>query len=167
MPDSEYNQLVTHLSRDIVTQMAPEELPLYPVISEAYVKDPEKTLRGQISKDEDLGFGVAEAAVLLTPVVLEVMKSVVMFLWAEVAKGVKQESTRLIGDSIKSMFKKYVPADTHQGQVPGLTSEQLAQVRLLALEKARQLSLTEDQALLLSDSIVGSLTISPPDAETL
>lgn len=161
MPDSGYNQLVTNLSHDIVAQIAPEELPLFPAISEAYVKEPEKTLKGQISKDEDLGFGVAEAAVLLTPVVLDVMKSVVMFLGAEIAKRVKEESSSLIGDYIKSMFKKYVPANTSGKQVPGLTTEQLAQVRLLALEKARQLSLTEDQAVLLSDSIIGSLAVTP------
>lgn len=161
MADFDYNQLVTEVSRDIVALTVPQELPLYAAISEEYRRDPAKALKGQTEKDEDLAFGVGESALLLTPIVLEVMKGVVKFLAGEVAKAVKEESPKLIGAGIKGLFKKYMPADAPGAQDLVLTSEQLLQVRLLALEKARQLALSDDQAALLADSIVGSLGVTP------
>ncbi len=157
---SEFNRLISDLSRDIVAQTAPEELPLFRAISAAYSKNPKKALQLQKSKDEDLGFGVAEAALLLTPIVLDVMKDVVMFLVGEITQSVREESSELISNRVKSMFKKYSPADIETNQAQALTPEQLLHVRQIALEKIRAMALSEDQAGLLADSIIGSLAIA-------
>lgn len=161
MTDLDYNQLVTEISRDIVAQTVPQELPLYAAISDEYRKDPERTLKHRTEKDEDLAFGVADSAMLLTPIILEVVKEVLNFLAGEVAKVAREESTKVIGAGVKSLFKKYMPAETPDAQALVLTSEQLSQIHLLALEKARQLALSGDQAALLADSIVGSLSVTP------
>ena len=159
MVNSEYNQLVIDLSRDIVAQTAPEELPLYRAISAAYSKNPEKTLRGQTGKDEDLGFGVTETTQLLTPVVFSVMSVVVEFLADEILESYKKENPEAIKNLIKNMFKRHKPAQDKRA--PSLTSEQLVRVRQHVLEKIRQLGLSDDQARLLADSIVGSLVAAP------
>jgi hypothetical protein len=174
MKNSEYPQLVTDLSRDLVAQIAPEELPLFRTISEEYSKNPARTLRVHQGKDEDLGFGLSEATVLVTPIVLDVVKAVIKYLVGEIKKSIQKESPEATESRIKLLFKKFAiskdkrepkpPVETAPSQPlqqpPGLTTEQLRQVHRLAFEKARQLSLTENQAGLLADSIVGSLTIT-------
>ena len=158
MTDLVEDQFVTELAREQVAQIAPQELPLFRTTSRAYFKDPKKTLEGQAGKDEKLGFGLEAGVVFLTPVVLEVTKVVVAFLANEVLKSVQTESSGLIRDYVKRMFKKFRPAEKEeQVKAPLLTFEQVTQVRKVAFERARQLDLPEAQAQLLADSLAGSL----------
>ena len=155
----EENQLIAELGRDFVAQTAPEELPIYSLTSEAYFKDPQRALRGETGRDESLGFGMAEASIIVTPIILDVVKEIISFLVVETAKSVKKDKPGEKRSLILRLFKKSALAkDTPE---PALTAEQIAQVRLLALEKARQLSMAEDQALLLADAIAGSLAAKP------
>ena len=153
------NQLITDVTREVIVQLAPQEVPLFRVTSEAYFKDPEKTLKGKKSKDEMLGFGIGGAVTILTPIALAVTTEVVLFVVEEVKKSIKEESSSLANDIVKKMFKRFRPAGDEVKQIPTLTSEQLAQVRRRACDKARQLNLPEAQAKLLADSLVGSLVL--------
>jgi hypothetical protein len=167
MMSLEYKHIIAEISRDIVAQTAPAELPLFRAISESYAKNPEKTLKVHQGKDEDLGFGGSEeVALLMTPIVLEVVKTIVKYLADEIKKSLEKETHERIDQYIKKIFKKYgTPKDKQQPSpdqsqlAPGLNTAQLKQVRQLAFEKARQLALPEEQAGLLADSIIGSLTI--------
>jgi hypothetical protein len=165
MPDSTYNQLVSEVTRDVITQMAPQEVPLVRATSEAYFKNPEKVLATHTGKDEMLGFGTGEVVTLLTPIALAVINEVVTFLVEELKKSVKDEGASFVSVSVKAFFKKFRPAEKTEKpekQVPPpLTGEQLARVREIALKKARQLKLSERSAKLLADSLVGSLAVSP------
>ena len=155
----EENQLIAELGRDFVAQTAPEELPIYRPLCEAYFKDPQRALRGETGKDESLGFGLSEAALLVTPLVLDVVKDIVSFLMVETVKSIKQKKPGEKRSLILRLFKKSAPVkDVPE---PTLTPEQIAQVRRLALEKARLLSMPEGQALLLADAIAGSLAAKP------
>ncbi len=84
MTDSTHNQLVIDLGRDLISRIAPQEIPIFRANSEAYFKDPQKTLSARAGKDETLGFGIGEAAAFLTPVVLAVTTEVIKFLAEEV-----------------------------------------------------------------------------------
>jgi len=162
MAYSDQNQLIADLARDIVAQTAPQELPLFRTMSAAYFKNPDKVLKGQSGKDEMLGFGVAEAVVMLTPSILAIMSQVVQFVMAEVQKSVATNTADVINDLVTRMFKKFRPADEKDHQnVPALTTEQLTRVRNLAYQEAHKLALPDAQAGLLADSIVGSLVVAP------
>jgi hypothetical protein len=159
---SDQNQLIADLTRDIVAQTVPQELPLFRTISAAYFKNPDKVLKGQSGKDEMLGFGVAEAVIMLTPSILAIMSQVVQFVMAEVQKSVATNSADVIDDLVSKMFKKFRPAEKKdQENLPALTTEQLTRVRNLAYQEARKLALSDAQADLLADSIVGSLVVAP------
>jgi hypothetical protein len=158
MENAGMNQLVTTLSREALAEIAPQELPLFRATSEAYFKDPEKTLANRGAKDDPLGFGAGEAVVLLTPVVLAISADVVKFLLEEVKKSAKDQSAAFIGEMVKQMFKKVSPATKEKP--PALTPEQLAQVRQIAVKKARQLKLSDDRAKTLADAIVGGLAVA-------
>src|SRR5215208_3146185 len=158
MSDLVEYQLVAEVARDQVDQIAPQEAPIFPLLSEAYFQDPDKMLEAQ-GKDEMLGFGLEIGAVLLTPVVMTVTREVVEFLAGVVMASVQAQSSSLINEFVKNMFKKF----RHEGEAKGeklpppLTREQIERVREIALEKARQLQLAPNQAGLLADSLVGSL----------
>jgi hypothetical protein len=161
-------QLIVAAAHWVIAEVAPQELPLVTPISTAYFADAEDTLRRRTNKDEPLGFGVpADAAQLLTPIVLAVTTQVVTFLAEEIRKSVNAETPELIDDLVKRLFKKLRPTNTETPTIeseamasqPTLSRRQLTQVREIALEKGRQLGLTSSKAELLADSLVGGLAV--------
>jgi hypothetical protein len=163
MSDMVEDRLVAEVARDQVEQIAPQEAPIFPLLSEAYFQDPDKMLEAQ-GKDEMLGFGLEVGAVLLTPVVMTVTREVVEFLAGVVMTSVQTQSSGLINEFVKKMFKKFRREEEAKGEKllpPPLTREQIVRVREIALEKARQLQLPSNQAGLLADSLVGSLATTP------
>jgi hypothetical protein len=164
MLEQQSQQLIADLAREIVAQTAPQEMPLFQATCTAYFKHPKRLQKSLQSKDEPLGFGVAETVSLFTPAVLVIVTEVFTFIRTELQTAVAQESAGVIKQFVRSMFQKF----RHQEEIqksyplPALTSEQLAQVRLRAYEKARQLKLSEAHANLLADAVVGSLITATP-----
>jgi hypothetical protein len=150
--------LVERLARVAVTQAAPEELPLFRPISEAYAKDP-GSLEQDGSGDQMLGFGVEMAAVLVTPVALRVSRDVLDFVVEHVRGRVRTEGAAAIDGVIDRVLRRKeggAPAAAPEDDL-GLTGEQLEHVHALALEKAQLLKLPPATAELLADALVGSL----------
>jgi hypothetical protein len=149
------DDLVAALARATVERAAPEELPLFGPMSEAYLADP-SALDGGKKRDEMLGFGVDAAVVLVTPVALQVARDVLGFLHEQLRERAREQGESAIDRIIARLVggKDDAPADE---PVPELTDAQLEQVRALALEKARTLKLSDTKAALLADSLVGSL----------
>jgi len=150
------DDLVAGLARAAVERAAPEELPLFRATSEAYFADPD-ALAQQKPRDEMLGFGVEAAAMLVTPVALQVARDVIGFLQEQLRERAREHGE----GAIDRLIARIVGTDGKEEQaaepVPELTDEQLEQVRALAVEKARSLRLSEERAELLADSLVGSL----------
>lgn len=159
MNDATENQLATDVARDLVGQLAPEEMPLFRATSEAYLKDPQKVLKEHTGEDEMLGFGTGEVVSLLTPVALAVSVEVVKFVTVEVSQSFKAETSVVIAALVKSVFKKYRATLEKEARLTSspLTSEQLREVHAIALTKARQLNLSEARAKILADALVGDL----------
>ncbi len=158
MTEIENKELINELARDLVMQIAPQELPLFRAHSEAYFKDQKKALQNQSAKDEILGFGPGGAVVLLTPIALTVVDDVIAFMVEEVKKAAQAESASWINDTVKAMFKKFRPEEKEEkGKPVPLTPEQLAQVRHIVVKKARQLKLSDERARTLADTVVGGL----------
>ncbi len=149
--------LVAALARASVERAAPEELPLFRATSDAYFNDP-AALRKQRSGDEMLGFGVDAAVMLVTPVAFAVAKDVIEFIGTHLRARAEKEGEGAIDSVLDRLLRRDEDAAaTEPGTVPGLTDEQLEQVRSLALEKAKQLKLSDTKAELLAESLVGSL----------
>lgn len=159
MDGSNHELLVADMARDLLSRLAPQEKALFKSISESYFKDPEKTVAEQKAKDELLGFGAAEAVTLITPIVLAVSSDVLKFLFAEAQKAMQSESTTLINETVESWFGKFRQKEDKKAPPP-LTTEQLEQVRKIAVKKAKQLKLSEKNTKMLADAIVGSLAIT-------
>lgn len=158
MPRPVSDPAIAEVARDLVAQLAPQELPVFRANSQAYFTDPERALKSRAPKDDMLGFGAGEAVTFMTPVVLAVVTDVFGFLAAEIKKSIASEGAAAASDLIRRVFKKFRGREPEAADTaPPLRAEQIAQVRRLAFEKARQLKLSEPQAGLLADSLVGSL----------
>jgi hypothetical protein len=150
------DDLVAALARATVERAAPEELPLFGPMSEAYLADPSALEDGGKKRDEMLGFGVDAAVVLITPVALQVARDVLGFLHEQLRERAREQGEGAIDRIIAKLVGKKDEAAADE-PVPELTDAQLEQVRKFAVEKARSLKLSEERAGLLADSLVGSL----------
>jgi len=158
MTNSDQSQLIADVARDVVAQVAPQELPLFRATSVAYFKNPEKALKKQRGKDEKLGFGAGEVVTLLTPIVLTVMTEVVTFAMATVKESLVQGSADLLNEHAKKMFKKFRAEGKNEADTPApFTLQQIARVHKLVYEKFLHLKLSEALANRLADAIVATL----------
>jgi hypothetical protein len=162
--DPARNALIEDVARDVLAETAPQELPLFRATSSAYFSDPQRATASAAAKDDALGFGVGDAVLFTTPIVLAVTSEVVTYLVGQVTKAAHLETSGVIEDVVRGMFRRFrkEPAAAAARTPPStaLSSRQLADVRRLAYEKARALKLDEAKAALLADSLAGSLATS-------
>lgn len=154
-------QLVVDIARDLLTQVAPQELPLLRPISQQFFQNPDKLRQSRAGREEMLGFGVETVANFWTPEVLVVTTVVVQFLSGIVQQAATDAGANVVGSGVRGLFKRLRGAEPGPAPAPGLTPEQLRQVRALALEKAHQLNVPDAKATLLADALVGSLVGNP------
>jgi hypothetical protein len=156
------DELAVALARSAVERAAPEEMVIFPAVSEAFLegKDPSKQTRG----DPMLGFGIESAVVLLTPVALTVAKDVLGFLRTQLKRQADEHGDEAFDWVVRKLFRRDDDAEDAATTTPPapdesaeLTDEQLEEVRRLAIKKAKQLKLPKEKAELLADSLVGSL----------
>jgi hypothetical protein len=197
MDELSQEQLVEALAKDLVAQIAPQELPLFRATSQAYFQNSNRLFKDQEPKDEMLGFGVGESVTLLTPFILSILVEIVKYLSNEFASTVKTEGASYLNEMVKQSFQKFrrqPPLTNDVEEVsgtagvdqqetalsrpgvtstepsgfpspdapapPSLTKEQLNQIYEVALQKARDLKLSESRATLLADSVIGTLALA-------
>jgi hypothetical protein len=147
MPE-ETDDIVGSLGRELVSDLAPEELPLYPSLLSQF-QGAKRGRRGKDSSDDQLlGFGAAEALTMLTPVILNFTSCFWQALVAEAA----QSSVH----GVLAHVRSHLPGH-HEAAAPPLTREQLELVRTVAERQGRRLHLPETQVGLLTDAMVGAL----------
>jgi hypothetical protein len=150
MPE-ETDEVVSALSRELVSGLAPEELPLYPSLLTQFqrAEGGKGGKRGKKSSDDQLlGFGGAEAITMLTPVILAFTNGFWQALVAEAAKGTAHD--------VLEYVRAHLPG--HHEAAPPLTEDQLKLVRTVAEHEALRLDLPEGQAGLLANAMMGALT---------
>ena len=165
MEDLLQRQLIIDVSRELMGDFAPQELPfIFRTQSEEYFKNPKKVLNGRSGRDEVLGFGMGETVTFLTPIVLAIMQDVITFLAEEVKQSLKAQAAPVINEYVARIFKRYAPTPINQTvrtdaeeKSTALTADQLHSVRQLVLNGARQLKIADDKAELLANLIVGRL----------
>lgn len=152
------HQLIAHIANGIVADIAPDELPQFPDTSEAYFHHPQKMLRGQSGKEEILGLDiVSTVALTLTPIVLAIVDTVVKSLGQEIAES----------SFLKRLLVRLHLAKKEEKKVAiplSFTPTYLRKVRETAVIQAMQFKLSQKQAELLADSLIGKLILLEADA---
>jgi hypothetical protein len=151
--------LVVEVARDLVSQIAPQELPLFSAASAAYYENPEAALKNIRSRDDFLGFGVDSLGALLTPVVLVVLSEVIGFLIDVAKKATEDGLAKEIPELVRAMFKRFRTSE--RDQPPVLTGEQVGLVPRKVLLAAKRLRLTSDQAQSLANAVTAQLVLPP------
>ncbi len=156
----------------IVRQVAPEELPFFPEISDAYFAAPERVLTGGGAGGGPLRFGAAELVDLMSVVALAVMNATVEHTVSETLKGVKPSALpgalkRLFGlgratgegNRGRAALEPRPSPEPRQPSDPplSLTPEQLAQVREVAIEVACRHGAKADKAEVMANAVVAML----------
>ena len=153
MPD-ETAEIVRSVGFELVSRLAPEELPLYPSLVSQFQGAKRGGRRGKASSDDQLlGFGAAEAVTMLTPAILSFTGSFWKTLVAEAAKN--------SAHGVVERVKAHLPGRHEAAAGPPLTPDQLQLVRTVAERETRRLDISESQAGLLADAMVGVLTAPP------
>jgi hypothetical protein len=148
--------LVSDIARDVLEELAPQEMPIFPAASRAYFADPAAALKQSRSKDSALGFGV-DSFVFLTPVVLPVLSEVFEFLTQVAEKAVEGGLAKEIPEIVKGMFRKFHSSEPESASV--LTKEQIAFVHGKVLAAAKRLRVPPDQARSLADAVTARLVM--------
>jgi hypothetical protein len=149
----ETEEFVTSVGLELVSRLAPEELPLYPSLAAEFTGSRGARRHGS-SEDQLLGFGAGEAITLLTPVILGFTRS----FW----QALFDEAAHTAVDSVLRRLRALRTGHEQEKQeAPRLTSEQLRLVRTVADREARRLDISAEQAGLLADAMVGVLTTAP------
>lgn len=150
---TEERQLITDLSKQMVTQVAPEELDLFDELIEEYFDDPSPPDLSESDDDDALGFGLSGVVVAVTPAAAAAASSVLGYILSEVLKSAQEESAAVLANKVRKLFN---PKD----KAEALTTEQLRQVRRLALSQAKIFGMEAGQARSMADALVGSLALA-------
>ena len=143
------DEIVGALGRELVSDLAPEELPLYPSLLSEF-QGAKRSRGGKKSSDDQLlGFGAADALTMLTPVILTFTSSVWQALVADAARSAAH--------GVVEYARSHLPGH-HEVAAPPLTADQLQLVRTVAERAARRLDISQGQAGLLADAMIGVLT---------
>jgi hypothetical protein len=148
MGDLWSQELEAEFARVVVAQLSPEELPLFGAKSRAFFADPKRARATRGGGDEVLGFGLSEAAGLLTPAVLAAACHLASYLTEEVGKAFAKAGVDFVVNEVKRLFRREPTAVR-------LDDAQIAQIREIAVNTARQFKLSNPRAALLADALVG------------
>ena len=146
----------TELARSVVSEIAPSELPLFEIMSKSFAANP-KRVRIRRGGDEELGFGIAESAMLVTPVALAAIREIALFLAEDFAKALSHAAADAVAARITKLFRR-------EAGTPPLTDSQIASIRTIVVEAAQTSKLGETQTTLLVDTLVTHLT-KPPSSK--
>ena len=149
--------LVSEVARSLVAAAAPAELPLFRATRDAYFRDPQGVLQPRPGKEEMLGFGVEAEVMLLTPAILEATRSVLRFLVSQLQSEAESQASDAIRDRLRRLLNRDAKTEPPG---PGLSHEQLAQVREIAFQTGRRAQLPEREATLLADAMIGRLALA-------
>jgi hypothetical protein len=158
MEKSASTVLVSEVARDVLSDIAPQEMPIFAAASRAYFADPAAALQQFRSKDDVLGFGMEAVTVLVTPAVLLVVSEVLEFLTRVAAKATEDGLAKEIPEIIKAMFRKFHSSEPDV--MPSvLTKEHMALIHENVLLAAKRLHLPAAKAQSLANAVTAQLVL--------
>lgn len=149
----EGRKYVESVSKQIVADVAPEELDLFDELLVEYFDNPTPPEEVQAG-ETPLGFGLSATLVAVTPAAAAMVSSVLTYILTEVIKSFQKETAEVVKKKIKEIFN---PEDNSPSP---LTKAQLEQINKIARKQAREFGMDADQARRMSNALIGSLTLA-------
>jgi hypothetical protein len=114
--------VVLRLSKEVVRQVAPGEVPLFTVVADAH-RDGRRLMR-RSERDVALGFGVGEVVTLVTPLVLDLVSRI----WEHLLEDLAESGCDLVRDLLAGLRARFGEGDGAPC-APKFTPEQLDYLR--------------------------------------
>lgn len=144
--------LINEVAYRLVSTLAPQELPLYVPVRDRYLADPESFARTDVTDDEVLGFGSANAVETFTHDAFPLITPILAYVHGEATHVLRNE---------KQAFAWASTLLSATGPQPIFDEPQLSQIvtetRSIAQREARRLRLDPSRAQVVSDFIIGKL----------
>ncbi|MFI6170467.1 hypothetical protein ACIBCN_27050 [Nocardia sp. NPDC051052] len=146
--------LVSEVVRDVIAEVAPDELPLVdrlrPLGDEHAVRLLSRRKRGR----DLLGFGIDDVMILASPVV-----------WVVVNEAATRFTNSAISGGGKGL-RRLVRRPRAVSVVPALTRDQIAEIHTQIMDSAVRSGMDNDRARVVADSVAGRLALGgATDAE--
>ena len=154
---SEGRKFIQEISKDIVVEVAPEEMDLFDELVMEYFQNPTPPDFSVSPKDDPLGFGIGETLVAVAPAAAAMAEVVLNSLMNESLRTAQEESAELVKRKIKSLFNS--KQKEAKDPIP-LTKEQLEQVRKLAIKQAIKFGIGPEKAEKMANALIGSLALA-------
>jgi hypothetical protein len=148
----ESKQLVTEVSKQIVAEIAPEELEFVDELIEDYYANP----AAPQNRDNPLGFG-SELLAAATPVIAMALQTLFNFVLTEIWGSAQKEGTELIAQKMKTLLN---PDKEKSEPALGLTQEQLEKAKKLIKKEAIRGGMKAKKAEDLAMKIVGRIALT-------
>jgi hypothetical protein len=148
----ESKQLVAEVSKEIVADIAPEELELVDELLDDYYANPSV----HEGTDNPLGFG-SELLAASTPVIAMALHTFFNFVLNEVWVSAQKEGAVLIAQKMKTLLN---PTKEKEEPALGLTQEQLEQAKKLIKKEAMRGGMKPKKAEDLALKIVGRIVLT-------
>jgi hypothetical protein len=145
---------VRDVARDVVAEVAPEELPLFDALSRFDDATVVRRLRRRRRRREPLGFGAEEIEAVVTPIVWIVVNGA--------AQQIGGTAGGALAGGMKSLLRKILRRHPAPVSIPPLTSAQLSEVRQQIVEKSMRRGLSASRAEGIADAVVAALAV--PDS---
>jgi NifB/MoaA-like Fe-S oxidoreductase len=149
----ESRQLLAEISKEFISEIAPEELEYADELLEEYHQHPPQESEHD---DDPLAFG-GDILVAATPVIAMVLEAIFRFLLDEAIKSAKEEAATLVAKKIKNFFN---PAVNGKEEKSTLTADQLKKIRELTKKEARRGGMSAKKAEDLALKVVGRLSLA-------
>ncbi|MBB4888097.1 hypothetical protein [Streptomyces netropsis] len=156
--------MITEIARDVIEEIAREELPTFSAVSRAYFADPQRAMSGRGSRQAPLGFGSGMVELILTPIVLAATAKAVECLAETILKRAPGEGTNA---ALRRIFRvghrspgPPVPDDAAQSTPSGAVAVELRQEDIERLRHVVEATLHDcgtapESSRLIADAIIG------------
>lgn len=141
-------ELLNTFVHSVVTQVAPNELPFFPAVSAAYIRNPRSVRALRTGKASVMGFGVESVVSAVTPIVFFIVQNVLNQMAVDAAE---KGATTLLQRLNKKFFKRpsSTPSDALLYTLP--------EIREYAYKTALDFRVADTKAQQIADVIVGKL----------
>jgi hypothetical protein len=146
-----YNPLVEDLAREVIAEVAPEELDLFDELSQEYRANPQPPSQSGKALDDALGFGLGDVLIASTPAANAMIGVVVAFAGQIIISYAQDKGKDFVEETLKSLFKRgKKPTEPPPVQ---FSQDQLRQMRDAAESEARRFGLSEHEAQAMADAL--------------
>ncbi|SAL14594.1 hypothetical protein AWB74_00386 [Caballeronia arvi] len=156
-PAAEHD-LIREISRHVLTQIAPQELPLFTAASAAWFADPAAAMKASKNRDAALGFGADAFSILFTPLVLQVVSEIMPMLGGIALKATETAVGEEVSALVRKMFRRG-ESETRPDAAPALNTEQLGEVHRHVIAAGKRLRLDHAQTQRLADAVVAQFVL--------